>query len=136
MEERVLGVQGPRVPARRPGLWARLGHYARAIWAENIKEWKIELCYKADFARTLVDPVVFLLPYLLYGVALVGGRQSEHLKELVDFLPTQRSTDTLDAHNMRLLLNYSDSGAASTEGAAKRKNAMLALEKLSTGRCT
>jgi ABC-2 type transport system permease protein len=64
-------------------LWARLAHYARAVWAENIKEWKLELCYKADFARTLIDPVVFLLPYLLYGVALVGGRNSAHLKELV-----------------------------------------------------
>ena len=64
-------------------LWFHAGHYARAVWAENIKEWKLELCYKADFARTLIDPIVFLLPYLLYGVALVGGRQSEHLRELV-----------------------------------------------------
>jgi len=61
----------------------RVRHYARAIWAENIKEWKLELCYKADFVRTLIDPVIFLLPYLLYGVALVGGRNSENLKELV-----------------------------------------------------
>jgi ABC-2 type transport system permease protein len=61
----------------------RLRHYAAAVWAENIKEWKLELTYKADFARGLIDPVVYLLPYLLYGVALVGGRQSENLLRLV-----------------------------------------------------
>jgi len=91
MEDRGQGVKGSRVQGQdtgtlgpsNPRTLAVIGHYARAIWAENIKEWKIELCYKADFARTLVDPVVFLLPYLLYGVALVGGRQSEHLRELV-----------------------------------------------------
>ncbi|MEO0070810.1 MAG: ABC transporter permease [candidate division WOR-3 bacterium] len=58
-------------------------HYAAAVWAENIKEWKLELTYKADFARGLIDPVVYLLPYLLYGVALVGGRESENLRRLV-----------------------------------------------------
>ncbi|HDR00149.1 MAG TPA: hypothetical protein ENN51_07705 [candidate division WOR-3 bacterium] len=62
---------------------ATLRHYARAVWAENIKEWKLELTYKADFARSLIDPVIYLLPYLLYGVALVGGRESEHLQKLV-----------------------------------------------------
>ncbi len=61
----------------------RIRHYAAAVWAENIKEWKLELTYKADFARGLIDPVVYLLPYLLYGVALVGGRQSENLLRLV-----------------------------------------------------
>ncbi|MFO7675094.1 MAG: ABC transporter permease [bacterium] len=65
------------------GLKAKALHYARAVWAENIKEWKLELTYKADFVRSLIDPVVYLLPFLLYGVALVGGRQSEHLKSLV-----------------------------------------------------
>ena len=81
--ERARGAEGSRVRVRETGFGPRLGHYARAIWAENIKEWKIELCYKADFARSFIDPVIFLLPYLLYGVALVGGRHSEHLKELV-----------------------------------------------------
>ncbi len=61
----------------------RLRHYAAAVWAENIKEWKLELTYKADFARSLIDPVVYLLPYLLYGIALVGGRESESLRNLV-----------------------------------------------------
>lgn len=56
--------------------------YLRAIWAENIKEWKIELSYKVDFLRTFIDPIVYLLPYLLYGTAIVGGRHSEALKRL------------------------------------------------------
>lgn len=64
-------------------LAGRLKHYAGAVWAENIKEWKLELTYPADFARSLIDPVVYLLPYLLYGVALVGGRQSANLQKLV-----------------------------------------------------
>ncbi|MEO0115627.1 MAG: ABC transporter permease [candidate division WOR-3 bacterium] len=57
-------------------------HYLRAIWAENIKEWKIELTYKADFLRGLIDPLVYVLPYLLYGIALVGGRNSQSLEKL------------------------------------------------------
>lgn len=56
--------------------------YLRAIWAENIKEWKIELSYKTDFLRTFIDPIIYLLPYLLYGMAIVGGRESQELKRL------------------------------------------------------
>ena len=66
-----------------PGILSRLRHYAGAVWAENIKEWKLELTYPADFARSLIDPVVYLLPYLFYGVALVGGRTSANLEKLV-----------------------------------------------------
>ncbi len=58
-------------------------HYARAVWAENIKEWKVELTYKPDFIRGLIDPLVYALPYLLYGIALVGGRNSKTLQGLV-----------------------------------------------------
>jgi ABC-2 type transport system permease protein len=60
----------------------RILHYLRAIWAENIKEWKIELTYKADFVRGMIDPLVYVLPYLLYGIALVGGRTSASLEKL------------------------------------------------------
>ncbi|MCX7837776.1 MAG: hypothetical protein N2323_07535, partial [candidate division WOR-3 bacterium] len=60
----------------------RIKKYLLAIWAENIKEWKIELSYKADFLRTFIDPIVYLLPYLLYGIAIVGGRESQELKRL------------------------------------------------------
>jgi ABC-2 type transport system permease protein len=71
------------IDSRHSTIWGRLRHYAHAVWAENIKEWKLELTYPADFARSLIDPVVYLLPYLLYGVALVGGRQSPNLQKLV-----------------------------------------------------
>jgi ABC-2 type transport system permease protein len=57
-------------------------HYLRAINAENIKEWKIELTYKPDFVRQFFEPFVYLFPYFLYGFALLGGRYSQHLKEL------------------------------------------------------
>lgn len=57
-------------------------HYLRAINAENIKEWRIELKYKPDFIRQFFEPFVYLFPYFLYGYALLGGRYSEHLKSL------------------------------------------------------
>jgi|UniRef100_A0A7C3YS87 ABC-2 type transport system permease protein len=60
----------------------RLLFYLRAIWAENIKEWKLELAYKADFVRGLIDPLVYLLPHLFYGIAIVGGRSSPFLEKL------------------------------------------------------
>ncbi len=60
----------------------RIVSYLRAIWAENVKEWKLELAYKADFIRSLIDPLVYLLPHLLYGIAIVGGRSSSHLAKL------------------------------------------------------
>lgn len=60
----------------------RIAHYLRAINAENMKEWRIEWKYKPDFFRQFIAPFVYLLPYILYGVALLGGRFSEHLKSL------------------------------------------------------
>ncbi len=59
-----------------------MSHYLRAINAENIKEWRIELKYKPDFIRQFFEPFVYLFPYFLYGYALLGGRYSEHLKSL------------------------------------------------------
>ncbi len=56
--------------------------YLITMWAECIKEWKIELTYKVDFIRSLIDPFVYVLPYLLFGIALVGGRQSSSLFKL------------------------------------------------------
>jgi ABC-2 type transport system permease protein len=60
----------------------RVFHYLRAINAENIKEWRIELKYKPDFIRQFFEPFVYLFPYFLYGFALLGGRYSEHLRSL------------------------------------------------------
>uniref|UniRef100_A0A7C4CB51 Transport permease protein n=1 Tax=candidate division WOR-3 bacterium TaxID=2052148 RepID=A0A7C4CB51_UNCW3 len=86
MEERAREVEGSMsratIEPSRPRILARISHYAVAVWAENIKEWRLELTYPADFVRSLVDPVVYLLPFLLYGVALVGGRTSENLHRL------------------------------------------------------
>ncbi len=59
-----------------------LVHYLRAINAENMKEWRIEWKYKPDFFRQFFEPFVYLLPYFLYGVALLGGRISEHLRSI------------------------------------------------------
>lgn len=62
----------------------RLIHYLRAVNAENVKNWKIDLSYKPDFIRQLVEPFIYLLPYFFYGIALVGSRNSENLKNLTN----------------------------------------------------
>lgn len=54
----------------------------QAMWAENVKEWKIELAYPVDFVRQFIDPFIWALPYVFYGVALVGGRHSASLQKL------------------------------------------------------
>jgi len=64
------------------GIKGTVFHYLRAINAENIKEWKIELTYKPDFIRQFFEPFVYLFPYFLYGFALLGGRYSEHLRSI------------------------------------------------------
>ena len=66
----------------RKGMLKTFFHYLRAVNAENIKEWKIELTYKPDFIRQFIEPFVYLFPYFLYGFALLGGRYSEHLRSL------------------------------------------------------
>jgi ABC-2 type transport system permease protein len=60
----------------------RMAHYIRAVNAENMKEWRIEWKYKPDFFRQFLAPFVYLLQYILYGIALLGGRYSEHLQNL------------------------------------------------------
>jgi ABC-2 type transport system permease protein len=67
---------------KKKGIGSTVLHYLRAINAENIKEWKIELTYKPDFIRQFFEPFVYLFPYFLYGFALLGGRYSEHLKSM------------------------------------------------------
>jgi len=71
-----------RQPTRLWRVKDRVFHYLRAINAENIKEWRIELKYKPDFIRQFFEPFVYLFPYFLYGFALLGGRYSEHLRSL------------------------------------------------------
>lgn len=68
--------------AETQSIFSRIRHYLRAINAENMKEWRIEWKYKPDFFRQFVAPFIYLLPYFLYGIALLGGRFSEHLQNL------------------------------------------------------
>ncbi len=63
--------------------WANLKAELRAIWESNVKQWKIELAYPMSFIRQCISPVIFLLPYLIYGLALMGGTYSPYLEALI-----------------------------------------------------
>jgi ABC-2 type transport system permease protein len=63
--------------------WGNLKAELRAVWESNVKDWKIEFAYPVSFIRQLISPLVFLLPFLIYGLALVGGRESENLAKLI-----------------------------------------------------
>ena len=54
-----------------------------AIWENNVKEWKIELAYPIGFIRQCIEPLIFLLPFIVYGLVLIGGRHSDSLLNLV-----------------------------------------------------
>ncbi len=84
MEKTYLGHREFRkVPFPSGFTVANLKAELRAIWESNVKEWKLELAYPVGFLRSLIEPIVFILPLLLYGLVLVGGRYSENLKQLV-----------------------------------------------------
>ncbi len=55
----------------------------RAVWACNVKCWQIDFAYPVGFIRKLTYPIVYMLPYFLYGIALIGGRYSQTLADLV-----------------------------------------------------
>lgn len=63
--------------------WSNLKAELKAVWEASIKDWKIEFAYPVSFIRQLISPLIFLMPFLLYGLALIGGRYSENLAELV-----------------------------------------------------
>jgi ABC-2 type transport system permease protein len=63
--------------------WTNLKAELRAIWECNIKAWKIELAYPVSFLRQCISPLIFVLPFIIYGLVLVGGEYSEHLELLV-----------------------------------------------------
>ena len=63
--------------------WSNLKAELKAVWEANIKDWKIEFAYPISFIRQLISPLVFLLPFLLYGLALVGDEYSPNLEQLV-----------------------------------------------------
>jgi len=55
----------------------------RAIWECNIKEWKIELAYPVNFTRQCIEPLIFLLPILIFALLLADERFSANLLRLV-----------------------------------------------------
>ena len=63
--------------------WSNLKAELKAVLESNIKDWKIEFAYPVSFIRQLISPLVFLLPFLLYGLVLIGGTYSENLAQLV-----------------------------------------------------
>jgi ABC-2 type transport system permease protein len=63
--------------------WSNLKAELKAVWQANIKDWKIEFAYPVSFIRQLISPLVFLLPFLIYGLVLVGGTYSPNLEQLV-----------------------------------------------------
>lgn len=63
--------------------WSNLKAELRAIWESNIKAWKIDLAYPISFVRQCLSPLIFLLPFIIYGLAVIGGRYSENLEKLV-----------------------------------------------------
>jgi ABC-2 type transport system permease protein len=63
--------------------WSNLKAELKAVWQSSIKNWKIEFAYPVSFIRQLISPLVFLLPFLIYGLVLVGGRYSPNLEQLV-----------------------------------------------------
>ncbi len=60
----------------------RMKRYMRAMNAENVKEWKIELTYRVDFVRGMLEPLIFVFPYVLFAMSLMGGRTSSVLEGL------------------------------------------------------
>ena len=63
--------------------WSNFKAEMKAVWESNVKDWKIEFAYPVSFIRQLISPIVFLLPFLIYGLVLVGGEYSENLALLV-----------------------------------------------------
>ena len=63
--------------------WNNLKAELKAVWEASIKDWKIEFAYPVSFIRQLISPLIFLMPFLLYGLALIGGTYSQNLADLV-----------------------------------------------------
>ena len=63
--------------------WGNMKAELRAIWECNIKAWKLDLAYPISFPRQCISPFIFLLPFIIYGLAVIGGRYSENLEKLV-----------------------------------------------------
>ena len=60
----------------------RFFYELRAAWAIAEKRWRIELRYPLSLLYFSVAPILWLLPQLIYGSALIGGRFSDELQAL------------------------------------------------------
>ncbi|MFW9922905.1 MAG: ABC transporter permease [Candidatus Thorarchaeota archaeon] len=54
----------------------------RAIWALCEKRWRIEMRYPMSLLYFSFAPILWMLPQLIYGSALIGGRFSEELRQI------------------------------------------------------
>ncbi len=72
-----------KIPCPSGFTLANLKAELRAIWECNMKDWKIDFAYPIRFLRTTIDPIIFLFPFLIFGLVIVGGRYSESLEQLV-----------------------------------------------------
>lgn len=57
----------------------RLWFELNCAWELMIKYWRIRMSYPLTFLYFVSEPLIFLLPVIIYGQALVGGRESEIL---------------------------------------------------------
>ena len=57
----------------------------KGIYAVFIKDWKIERRYPVSMVFFAFSPLLWLLPHLIYGTAVAGGRYSAKLESLVGF---------------------------------------------------
>ncbi|MFX0016260.1 MAG: ABC transporter permease [Promethearchaeota archaeon] len=58
---------------------SRIWFELNCSWQLMIKYWRIRLAYPLTFLYFVSEPLIFLLPVIIYGQALVGGRESEIL---------------------------------------------------------
>ena len=68
--------------------WTNLKAELRAIWECNIKAWKIDLAYPVSFTRQCIAPLINLLPFVIYGIILIGGRYALEDTPLAEVIGT------------------------------------------------
>jgi len=67
-----------RFKVKMHSFWKEL----RAVWAICIKVWKDELSYPLSVTYFIFAPIMWLLPFIIFGFAIVGGRYSPFLEKL------------------------------------------------------
>ena len=62
--------------------WKYFTGELRAAWALAEKRWRIDFRYPMSLLYFSVAPILWLLPQLIYGSAIIGGRFSSELQAL------------------------------------------------------